>query len=101
VTSRSAGSSAPPSPQQKAALAAFCFLGMSSWFVYILESEVNGSFYKGYSEDVAVRLDEHNRGKTAYTAPLRPWKLTQIAQNTPLMFWQILEVVENRRYLLL
>jgi putative endonuclease len=48
---------------------------MSSWFVYILDSEVNGSFYKGYSEDVAVRLDEHNRGKSAYTAPLRPWKL--------------------------
>ena len=42
--------------------------------VYILESEVNGRFYIGYSEQPDRRLLEHNSGKVKSTRPYRPWK---------------------------
>ncbi len=45
------------------------------FFVYILQSEVNGSFYKGASDNVLRRLVEHNSGKEKSTARYRPWKL--------------------------
>ena len=32
------------------------------YFVYILQSHVDGSFYVGYSNDVDRRLAEHNAG---------------------------------------
>ena len=43
--------------------------------VYILQSEQDGSFYKGYSENVFKRLQEHNEGLSQYTSAKLPWKL--------------------------
>ncbi len=43
--------------------------------VYILQSEQDGSFYKGFSENVFNRLQEHNDGFSQYTSSKRPWKL--------------------------
>ena len=45
------------------------------FYVYILQSEADKSFYKGYSEDVFKRLIQHNEGQSAYTRAKRPWKL--------------------------
>ncbi|MGE0586975.1 MAG: GIY-YIG nuclease family protein [Cyclobacteriaceae bacterium] len=44
------------------------------FYVYVLESEVNGRFYIGYSEQPDRRLAEHNSGKVKSTKPYRPWK---------------------------
>ncbi len=44
-------------------------------FVYILQSEKDGSFYKGYTEDVCKRLEKHNAGFSQYTSAKMPWKL--------------------------
>ncbi len=44
------------------------------FYVYILESELNGRFYIGYSESPDRRLIEHNSGKVKSTRPYRPWK---------------------------
>lgn len=44
--------------------------------VYILQSQVDGRYYYGFSErDAKVRLDEHNEGKSFHTKKYRPWKL--------------------------
>lgn len=45
------------------------------YFVYILESEVDGSYYIGFTENINTRLNEHNFGRTEYTRLKRPWKL--------------------------
>ena len=43
--------------------------------VYILQSQLDDSFYIGYSKDVFERLKGHNNGKTSYTKSKRPWKI--------------------------
>ena len=50
------------------------------YYVYILESEVNGRFYIGYSEQTDRRLLEHNSGKVKSTRPYRPWKKVYIEE---------------------
>jgi putative endonuclease len=44
-------------------------------FVYILTSARDGRPYIGVTSDVAQRLDTHNSGGSAHTAPFRPWRL--------------------------
>jgi putative endonuclease len=43
------------------------------YYVYILRSTVDGTFYTGMSTDVAKRLKEHNSGKSRYTNSKSPW----------------------------
>ena len=45
------------------------------YFVYILQSEIDESYYIGYTSNLQNRLTEHNSGKTRYTSRKRPWKL--------------------------
>jgi putative endonuclease len=44
-------------------------------FVYIIQSEKDNTFYKGYSENVNTRLEQHNRAESHYTSYKTPWKL--------------------------
>lgn len=46
-----------------------------TYSVYIIQSEVDGSFYTGYSKDPDSRLLKHNAASTGYTARKKPWKL--------------------------
>ncbi len=46
-----------------------------AFYVYIIQSEIDHSFYKGFSEDVFKRLIEHNEGLSTYTKNKRPWRL--------------------------
>ena len=48
------------------------------YFVYLLQSEMDGSFYVGYSTDITRRLQEHNEGESRYTSKKRPWKLAYV-----------------------
>lgn len=48
------------------------------WYVYILESEVDGNYYKGSSEDYMRRLGEHNAGLSKFTSSKIPWKLRYV-----------------------
>lgn len=43
--------------------------------VYILQSEVNGRYYIGSTNNLARRLFEHNEGLSKYTSLTRPFKL--------------------------
>ena len=48
------------------------------FYVYILQSEVDHSFYKGYTENPLKRLQQHNDGEMQYTSTKLPWKLVYI-----------------------
>ena len=45
------------------------------YYVYILQSAKNNSFYIGYASDLQKRFQEHNNGKSLATKPFRPYKL--------------------------
>lgn len=45
------------------------------YYVYILQSKNNNSFYIGYTSDLRKRLKEHNSGKNSATRPFKPYKL--------------------------
>jgi putative endonuclease len=51
---------------------------MGAFFVYIIQSEIDGSYYKGYSENPLLRLKRHNNGETHSTCHLCPWKLVYV-----------------------
>ena len=48
---------------------------MVMYFVYVLESEKDGSFYTGFSQDLERRLQQHNIGKVKATRYKRPFRL--------------------------
>ena len=45
------------------------------YYVYILESLVDGDYYKGSTEDYNKRLIQHNSGESQFTKSKMPWKL--------------------------
>jgi putative endonuclease len=46
-----------------------------NYFLYILRSLKDGSFYVGTTGDVGSRIERHNEGRSAYTKSKRPWEL--------------------------
>jgi len=48
---------------------------MPVFYVYILQSQIDNSFYIGYTTNLDRRLKEHNSGKSRYTAKKIPWIL--------------------------
>jgi len=47
-------------------------------YVYLLYSDSEKIFYKGYSEHPFERLDAHNRDESRYTAGKGPWRLVYL-----------------------
>jgi predicted GIY-YIG superfamily endonuclease len=45
------------------------------FYVYILRSLVDGSYYVGSTQNVTLRLKQHNLGKSTYTKGHRPYEL--------------------------
>ena len=45
------------------------------YFVYILRSLKEGSFYIGYTSNLDRRLEEHNLGESRYTKKKKPWEI--------------------------
>ena len=45
------------------------------YYLYIIQSESDGSFYVGSTQDLSERLERHNQGRSKYTKQKRPWKL--------------------------
>ncbi|MGF2412096.1 MAG: GIY-YIG nuclease family protein, partial [Ferruginibacter sp.] len=45
------------------------------FFVYILQSMKDFSFYIGQSNDLDYRISKHNDGMSKYTASKMPWRL--------------------------
>ncbi|TDH29241.1 GIY-YIG nuclease family protein [Segetibacter sp. 3557_3] len=49
-----------------------------SFYVYIIQSQKDLSYYKGFTEDPGLRLERHNRGESTYTRKEVPWKLVYL-----------------------
>jgi len=45
------------------------------FYTYILQSEIDNSFYTGHSSDIKRRLEYHNEGLSKYTSKKIPWRL--------------------------
>ena len=45
------------------------------YYVYMLESELDGDIYKGITFDYIKRLEQHNEGSSKFTKSKRPWRL--------------------------
>ena len=48
------------------------------FYVYIIQSQKDKSFYKGFSTNPLVRLAQHNNKEAAYTSYKVPWALVHI-----------------------
>jgi putative endonuclease len=46
-----------------------------NYFVYIIQSKTNQSFYIGQTADIQKRLFRHNAGYEKYTKKFIPWNL--------------------------
>jgi putative endonuclease len=47
-------------------------------FVYIIQSLIDHSYYKGYSSNPYDRLEQHNNKLSTYTSTKCPWRLVAI-----------------------
>ena len=45
------------------------------YYVYIIQSERDRSYYVGSTQNLSNRLERHNQGRTKYTKSKRPWKI--------------------------
>ncbi len=45
------------------------------YYIYILESQTDGNWYTGYTEDLQSRFERHQAGKVKSTKHRRPLKL--------------------------
>jgi putative endonuclease len=50
------------------------------FFVYIIKSGLDQSYYKGFSEDPLERLHQHNSGLSHYTFGKMPWILVYLEE---------------------
>ena len=45
------------------------------WFVYLIQSTIDNSYYIGYTGNIKKRISEHNQGKTKSIKYKIPYKL--------------------------
>lgn len=45
------------------------------FYTYVLLSKKDGKFYTGYTQDLKVRFEQHNKGQVASTRERRPLEL--------------------------
>jgi len=73
------------------------------FFTYILQSEKDGSFYIGSSQDPYERLNKHNRKHGGYTAKKQPWKIVWlkafITKNKALEMEKFIKMKKSRFYI--
>lgn len=51
-----------------------------AYYVYIIQSLTDKSYYKGYTEFPMQRLLQHNNQESQYTSAKTPWKLVYVEQ---------------------
>ena len=74
----------PSGPQEKleekVKLYSLTFLNFMSFYVYLIQSQVDGSYYKGFSENPSTRLEQHNNKESTYTSAKVPWELVYLEE---------------------
>ena len=51
------------------------------FYAYVLRSDLDGTLYKGHTQNLDIRLFEHNSGKSKYTKTKLPWKIVYFEEN--------------------
>ena len=46
-----------------------------AYYVYILQSKTDNTYYKGFTENPLHRLAQHNAGEMNYTSKKMPWNM--------------------------
>ena len=49
-------------------------------FVYIIQSEQDQTYYKGFTENIVKRLEQHNNGESKNTSRKIPWRLVYLEE---------------------
>ena len=52
-----------------------------SYHLYILQSEKDGSFYVGTTNNLDNRIKRNNEGRAKYTKAKRPWELVYVEEH--------------------
>ena len=50
------------------------------YFVYIIQSEIDNTYYKGFTENPEQRIRQHNDGKSRYTSTKTPWRFVYLEE---------------------
>ena len=50
------------------------------FYIYIIQSQKDNSFYKGYTQDPVKRLHQHNSSESHYTSAKIPWVLVYVEE---------------------
>jgi putative endonuclease len=45
------------------------------YYTYVLQSQEDGKFYTGFTQDLKLRFEQHNKGLVQSTKNRRPFKL--------------------------
>ncbi|HVU15444.1 MAG TPA: GIY-YIG nuclease family protein [Candidatus Didemnitutus sp.] len=69
---------------------------MPDYQVYVIIN-LDGRRYIGISENVAIRLGQHNRGESKWTAKNRPWSLEWMSEKMSLADARRLENMLKRQ----
>ncbi len=48
------------------------------FYVYLLQSDLDASYYIGFTENPEQRLIQHNNGESTYTKRKTPWKIVYL-----------------------
>jgi putative endonuclease len=48
---------------------------MQYYYVYIIQSQLDKSFYTGYTKNIELRFEQHQKGQVESTKNRRPLKL--------------------------
>jgi putative endonuclease len=51
------------------------------FYVYIIKSEKDNSYYKGFTLDYLERLQQHNNAFSKYTSSKMPWRLVYVEEH--------------------
>ena len=46
-----------------------------SYYVYIIQSDKDGRYYVGSTQDIKARVARHNQGRSTYTKNRGPWEV--------------------------
>ncbi len=64
------------------------------FYVYLLQSKLDKSYYIGQTNDLEKRLFDHNEGLSKYTSRKRPWEIVYFEK-----FETRTEAIKRERFL--
>jgi putative endonuclease len=73
------------------------------FYTYVLQSEVDGNFYTGFTQNLKLRFDQHKKGYVESTKDRRPLKLIYyeacLSQNDALKRERYFKTYNGKRFI--